>query len=129
MLSEAATIFTVHDIAASTAFYREGLGFTVSFEYGDPIFYVCLCRDGVSLHLVAENKTPRLPGNGAVCVFVKDVDALYAELISRGVSVLKPPKDYAYGMREFDLLDPDGNYLTFGMSSGSQIQQSASTSQ
>lgn len=116
MLTGAAAVFTVRDVAAATAYYRDGLGFTVSFEYGNPIFYVCLCRDDVNLHLIAEGKTKRQPGQAALCVFVKDVDAVYAELIGRGVEALKPHKDYDYGMREFNLLDPDGNQLFFGMS-------------
>lgn len=115
MLVGAATVFTVCDVAASTVFYRDALGFKVSFEYGTPVFYVCLCRDDVALHLIAESKTKRLPGHSALCVFVKDVDAVYAELTARGVVVIKPPADYDYGMREFDLHDPDGNYLVFGM--------------
>jgi uncharacterized glyoxalase superfamily protein PhnB len=49
-------------------------------------------------------------------VFVDDVDALHADLAARGANVLKPPQDYAYGMRDFDVADPDGNQLTFGMS-------------
>jgi uncharacterized glyoxalase superfamily protein PhnB len=48
---------------------------------------------------------------------VKDVDSLHAELAARGAKVLKPPQDYDYGMRDFDVLDPDGNQLTFGMGS------------
>jgi catechol 2,3-dioxygenase-like lactoylglutathione lyase family enzyme len=113
----AATIFTVRDIAAGLAHYRDVLGFTVAFEYGDPTYYACLCRDEVSLHLIATSGTKRAPGNGAICVFVKDVDALHAELLARGARILKPPQDYAYGMRDFDVLDPDGNQLVFGMES------------
>ena len=75
MLVGAAPVFTVRDIAASTGFYRDALGFTVSFEYGTPIFHVCLCRDDVALHLIAASETKRLPGHGALCVLVKDVDA------------------------------------------------------
>jgi len=29
--------------------------------------------------------------------------------------VLKPPQNYDYGMRDFDVVDLDGNQLTFGM--------------
>ena len=115
MLVGAATVLTVGDIAASTAYYRDALGFAVSFEYGDPTFYVCLCRDEVSLHLIATGEAGRPPGTGAVSVFVDDVDALHAELAGRGANVLKPPQDYDYGMRDFDVADPDGNHLTFGM--------------
>jgi uncharacterized glyoxalase superfamily protein PhnB len=42
---------------------------------------------------------------------------LYAELAERGANILKPPQDYPYGMRDFDVLDPDGNQVTFGMQS------------
>jgi uncharacterized glyoxalase superfamily protein PhnB len=115
MLVEAATILTVRDIAASIAHYRDVLGFAVTFQYGEPTFYAGLCRDDVSLHLRASKiNTQWVPGNGAVAVFVTDVDALHQELAARGAKVLEPPQDYAYGMRDFIVTDPDGNQLTFG---------------
>ena len=117
MMVGAATVFVVADIAKSTGHYRDVLGFTVTFEYGTPTFYVCLCRDEVALHLLAASETSRLPGNGGLCVFVRDVDAVHAELAARGASILKPPQNYDYGMRDFDVVDPDGNQLTFGTGS------------
>lgn len=114
-LAGAATIFVVKDIAASIVHYRDVLGFIVTFEYGAPLFYACLCRDEVALHLLAAHRTSRLPGNGAICVFVDDVDGIHAELVTRRANVLKPPQDYDYGMRDFDVVDLDGNHLTFGM--------------
>jgi catechol 2,3-dioxygenase-like lactoylglutathione lyase family enzyme len=115
MLTAAATVFTVKDIAASIAHYRDALGFSVTFQWGEPAFYACLCRDEVSLHLVAAGQTRRLPGNGAICIFVRDVDALHRELAARGAQIDKPPQDYAYGMREFNVSDLDGNQMFFGM--------------
>ena len=50
-------------------------------------------------------------------MFVSDVDAVYAELAARGAKVIKPPQNYHYGMRDFDVLDLDGNHLTFGKES------------
>jgi catechol 2,3-dioxygenase-like lactoylglutathione lyase family enzyme len=119
MLSGSATIFTVRDLAASVAHYRDVLGFAVTFQYGEPTYYyACLCRDAVSLHLRGAGKNARWTvGTGAIAVFVDDVDALHADLAARGANVLKPPQDYAYGMRDFDVADPDGNQLTFGMES------------
>lgn len=118
MLAGAATIFTVRDIAASLAYYRDMLGFDVSFQYGEPTYYACLCRDEVAVHLRAASENAGwVPGNGAFAVFVTDVDALHAELAARGARVLKPPQDYAYGMRDFGVADLDGNQLTFGMKS------------
>ena len=42
------------------------------------------------------------------------VDSVYAELAARGANVIKPPQNYDYGMRDFDVLDLDGNHHTFG---------------
>lgn len=92
MMTGAATVFTVRDIAASIAHYRDVLGFTVTFEYGKPTSYACLCRDQINLHLLAAHRTKRIPGNGGVTVFVNDVDLLRAELAARGAKVLKPPR-------------------------------------
>jgi catechol 2,3-dioxygenase-like lactoylglutathione lyase family enzyme len=115
MMVGAATVFVVSDIQNSLAHYRDVLGFSVTFQYGNPTFYVCLCRDEVALHLIAAHRTERLPGNGAICIFVRDVDAVHAEVAARGANIVKPPQDYDYGMRDFDVLDPDGNQLVFGM--------------
>ena len=117
MLIGAATVFVVGDITKSIAHYRDALGFEVTFQYGQPTFYACLCRDEVALHLLAAQETKRLPGNGGICVFVQDVDRVYAELVERGAKAIKPPQDYDYGMRDFDVVDLDGNHITFGMES------------
>ena len=117
MIVGAATVFVVSNVGTSVEHYRDVLGFTVTFQYGNPTFYVCLCRDEVGLHLLAAHETKRLPGNGGICVFVTDVDAVHAELVARGANVIKPPQNYDYGMRDFDVVDLDGNQLTFGMGS------------
>jgi catechol 2,3-dioxygenase-like lactoylglutathione lyase family enzyme len=113
MLIRAATVFTVRDLAASIAHYRDVLGFAVAFEYGAPAFYAGVYRDDVAIHLRSGARW--IPGNGAIAIFVDDVDALHSELIAAGAKLLKPPQDYPYGMRDFDVADPDGNELTFGM--------------
>src|SRR5262245_34742308 len=102
MMVGAATVFVVTDMARSVAYYRDMLGFDVTFQYGDPVFYTCLCRDEVALHLLASSDTQRLPGNSSICVFVRDVDNVYVELVTRGATPVKPPQNYGYGMRDFD---------------------------
>jgi catechol 2,3-dioxygenase-like lactoylglutathione lyase family enzyme len=115
MLAGSATVFVVSDITAGLAYYRDVLGFEVTFEYGEPLSYACLCRDEVALHLLASSSTKRLPGHGAICIFVRDVDQIYAEVSARGARLLNQPEDRDYGMRDFDVVDADGNQLTFGM--------------
>jgi catechol 2,3-dioxygenase-like lactoylglutathione lyase family enzyme len=76
MMHKSITVFTVKDVMESRAYYREKLGFDAAFEYGKPTFYVGLCSGNVTLHLIAASKTTRQPGQGAVSIFVDDVDAL-----------------------------------------------------
>ena len=114
----AATVFVVSDVQRSVAHYRDVLGFKVGFTYGDPVFYGGVERDDVTIHFQAARMTSRHAGQGAVNIFVTEVDALHDELESRGATVLQPPGDRPYGMRDFDIDDPDGNRLTFGMGIG-----------
>jgi uncharacterized glyoxalase superfamily protein PhnB len=116
-LCGAAPVLVVQDVLGSVEHYRDALGFRVVFTYGTPTFYAGVERDGVVIHLQAVARSTRQPGQGAVNVFVTDVDALYRELRSRGARALNEPKDYPYGMRDFDVIDLDGNQLCFGMES------------
>jgi len=115
MMHAATTIFTVRDIAASLAYYRDKLGFDIAFEYGAPIAYAGLCSGKVGLHLIPASRTPRQPGHGAVAIDVDDVDALHTDLVKRGATVLEAPANHDYGLRTFGVADPDGNVLLFGM--------------
>ena len=122
-LCGAATVFVVQDVLRSVEHYRDVLGFHTEFTYGKPTFYAGVERDDLVIHLQAASETKRQPGQGAVYVFVTDVDALYQELKSRGARTLNEPKDYPYGMRDFNINDIDGNQLCFGMES--KLQQTS----
>ena len=54
MLTGAATVFTVRDLGASIAHYRDVWGFAVIFQYGEPPYYACLCRDEVAIHFAQQ---------------------------------------------------------------------------
>ena len=116
-LCGAATVLVVRDVLRSVEHYRDVLGFRVEFTYGEPTFYAGVERDAVDIHLQAASETQRQPGHGGVNIFVTDVDGLYQELKGRGARTLNQPRDYPYGMRDFDVLDLDGNHLCFGMAS------------
>lgn len=120
LLVGSATVFVVQDVLRSVQHYCEVLGFHTEFTYGEPTFYAGVERDGVLIHLQAASETKRQPGHGALNVFVTDVDALYRELQSKGARTVKEPKDYPYGMRDFDIHDLDGNQICFGMESKQQ---------
>ena len=104
-------ILVVRDIQKSVAYYRDALGFTVDFTYGEPPSYAGVYRGSVLLHLQAESQADRPPGGSAVYLYVEDADRIYRELRERGARIEKEPQDYPYGLRDFDVRDLDGNRL------------------
>jgi RimJ/RimL family protein N-acetyltransferase/uncharacterized glyoxalase superfamily protein PhnB len=108
----AAPVFQVADLEASLQHYTEVLGFSYDFRFGD---YAGVQLGDVCLHLCGHTIHQRPVGGGTVYIFCAEpVDAYYAELTSRGATLIAPPKDYAYGMRDFIVADLDGNHLAFG---------------
>jgi uncharacterized glyoxalase superfamily protein PhnB len=110
-LTGLAAVLHVKDMQTSVAFYRDSLGFAVSFSWEDPPRYVCLCRDGVAIHL---NSYVPPDGTAHVCIFCTGIDALYAKFVASGVNMAEPIKNQSYGMRDFVVTDPDGHRLVFG---------------
>jgi len=106
-----AAVLHVKDMPAALAYYRDKLGFTVSFTWEDPPRYICLRLGDASIHL-SSHAPPAGPSH--VCIFCSGVDALHAQLVARGVKIEVPIADRPYGMRDFDIIDPDGHRLVFG---------------
>ena len=52
-------------------------------------------------------------GGGWLAFSTDDVDATYAELVSKGVEITPPPSDQSYG-RDMGLRDPFGNNIRIG---------------
>ena len=102
----------ITDYARSKRFYVEGLGFRIDwenrFDARDPVF-LQLTRDGLSLYLSEHSGDG--PVGALVHLYVPDVDAWHAEILSRGLTVAFPPRDEPWGNRDLRILDPDGNQL------------------
>ena len=116
-----APFFIVRDVPAALSFYRNHLGFNVTFEgpAGD-IFFGIVQRGAAMIMLKAVGVDP-LPNRGREAgarwdayLDVPDPDALAAEFSSRGVVFSEPLKDTDDGLRGFELEDADGYVLFFG---------------
>lgn len=106
-------VFTVSDVGASLAFYGGRLGFGERFRMGEPPDYAIIEREDVSLHLMPARQAPEGLGLSSIYVYVDDVGGLHGELLARGCPIEAGPEDFAYGMREMSVRDPDGNRITF----------------
>lgn len=97
------------DVAAGLAYYRDRLGFSVNYAQDD---LAVMDRDAVRVLLVARQPSHR--GIGSCYVYVRDADALWRELREKGAQVGAEPVSRPWGLREFEVRDPEGNRLTFG---------------
>jgi uncharacterized glyoxalase superfamily protein PhnB len=122
MFQTAVPLIQVRHSIAAEAFYCGCLGFRLLSswrpdETKDDPRYMTLSRDEAYLHVHSFQVGPA--GATAAYVFVDDVDSLYAELMSNGVSVSGPPIDQEWGTREIAVRDADRNVITFGQKRGS----------
>jgi uncharacterized glyoxalase superfamily protein PhnB len=105
-----AAVLYVKDFAKALAYYRDVLGFSGDFVWGNPPYYAVLCLGDAAVHLNANAPA----ATSIVCIFCTGVDALHAELAGRGATIKRAPQDEPYGMREFEVTDADGHCLVFG---------------
>jgi catechol 2,3-dioxygenase-like lactoylglutathione lyase family enzyme len=109
MLKQIMPELPLDDVAAGVAYFHDVLGFRINYQQDD---IGVMDRDAVRVLLIA--RTDRHTGIGSAYVYVQDADALHAELRVKGARVEGEPVDHPWGLRDFRVLDPEGNQITFG---------------
>jgi hypothetical protein len=110
-LIEATPTLRASDVTALAEWYRDKLGFAIMLSWGEPAEYARVQRDAVELGI---GRVGEQFGPSSVYAIVSGVDALYAEFVARGVTIGRAISNAPYRMRDFDLLDPEGNRICFG---------------
>ena len=120
-----APFFIVRDVPAALAFYRDRLGFEITFQGPEPndIFFG-IVRRGAAMIMVKSVGVEPVPnytrdvGKGwarwDAYLLVPDPDALAAEFQSRTVEFFQPLMDDDDDLRGFTVKDADGYVLYFG---------------
>lgn len=110
----------VTDMQAALDHYRETLGFSVAFVWGEPPFYAQVVRDGAKLNLrhvdgpVFSEALRKAEGEVlSATVATDDVEGLYAEIADMGVTFHQPLRTEPWGARTFIVADPSGNLILF----------------
>jgi uncharacterized glyoxalase superfamily protein PhnB len=107
-------VFHVEDVESAVRFYIDILGFVQSFRYGT---YVGLKIGKCEIHICPPGDDGPRTGGGSAYVICDEVDDYFAKVIAAGAKPKSQPADRMYGMRDFLILDPDGNQLSFGCDS------------
>jgi len=125
-ISGIAPFFIVKDVPAALKFYRDRLGFDITFQgpSEDDIFFGIVERGGAMIMLKAigvdpvPNYTRDIKKGIArwdAYLHVPDPDALAAEFSLRNVEFFQPiNEDGDDGLRGFEVKDADGYILFFG---------------
>ena len=127
-ISGIAPFFIVRNVPTALAFYRDRLGFDITFQgpSEDDIFFGIVKRGAAMIILKAigvdpvPNYTRDIKQGIArwdAYLYVPDPDALAAEFLSRHVEffrTLKDSEDGDDGLRGFEVKDADGYILFFG---------------
>lgn len=121
----ASPLFIVRNVSETLAFYRDLLGFDITFQGPEPddIFFGIVQR-GKAMLMFKDIGVEPIPahtrdiGKGNVrwdvYIYVPDPDALAEEFATRVVGFQAPLKDTHDGLRGFEIKDVDGYVLFFG---------------
>lgn len=106
-------VFTVEDLPAALDYFQHVLGFAVAWTWGTPPDRASVCRDNVEITL---SKRGLVDSHGPSRIFIQitDIDDYYATIEKAGAAIDVPLGDREYGMRDFHLIDPSGNQISFG---------------
>jgi catechol 2,3-dioxygenase-like lactoylglutathione lyase family enzyme len=124
-ISAIAPFFIVKNVPTALSFYRDRLGFDISFQgpSDNDIFFGIVQRGAAMIMLkdIGVNPVPNYTRNikqgiarWDAYLYVPDPDALAEEFSSRNVEFFAPLKDTEDGLRGFELKDADGYMLFFG---------------
>lgn len=115
------TRLLIQDYQACLQFYRDILGFTVTWDDGDYAGFqdgdmrlAIFKREMMSEAIGTTEKISNVIGQDKfVLIFeVSDVDNYYRQLTEKGVQFAKVPQDYpGWGIRAAYFRDPDGNLI------------------
>ena len=117
MLTDINPKLPMRNKAITRDYYLNELGFE---EYGSADFdgYLMVQKDSIQIHFFEFKELDSKENYGQVYIRTDDIDKLYQSLVDKKISIHPngPLEIKPWGQKEFSLLDPDNNLLTFGQS-------------
>ena len=117
MLTDINPKLPMRDKALTRDFYINKLGFE---NLGNADFdgYLMMQKDNIQIHFFEFKELAPKENYGQVYIRTNEIDKLYQLMLDKKLSIhpagkleIKP-----WGQKEFSMLDPDNNLLTFGQS-------------
>ena len=115
MLNGISPKLPMRDKLKTKDYYLNKLGFKEIGDYGD---YLLIQKDDIEIHFFEFKGLNPKENYGQVYIRTNDIESLYSTLVANNISIHPngPLESKPWGQKEFALLDPDNNLLTFGQS-------------
>lgn len=113
MLTDIHPKLPMRDKAITKDFYLNNLGFKEVNDYGD---YLMVGKDNIEIHFFEFKELDPKENYGQIYIRTNDIDKLYQLLLDTNTAI-RPNghlQTKPWGQKEFAILDPDNNLLTFG---------------
>jgi len=101
----------MRDKGATKEFYINKLEFREISDYGD---YLMIEKDDIEIHFFEFKALDPKENYGQVYIRTNDIDKLYYSLDTNAIHPNGKLETKPWGQKEFSMLDPDSNLLTFG---------------
>jgi hypothetical protein len=115
MLTDINPKLPMRDKGATRDYYINKLGFK---EFGNADYdgYLMVEKDQIQIHFFEFKGLDPKENYGQVYIRTNDIDKLYQSMLDNKVTIHPngPLQAKPWGQKEFALLDPDNNLLTFG---------------
>ena len=98
---------------ATKDYYINKLGFKLVGDYSD---YLLFHKDDIEIHFFQFTDIEPKDNYGQVYFRTNDIEALYQSFLDNKIEIHPnaPLETKPWGQKEFSLIDPDNNLLTFG---------------
>ena len=115
MLTDINPKLPMRDKNVTREFYVNELGFN-EFGSADYNGYLMMEKDRIQIHFFEFTALDPKENYGQVYIRTDNIDTLYQSLLDNKVSIHPngPLEIKPWGQKEFSVLDPDNNLLTFG---------------
>lgn len=115
MLTAISPKLPMRNKAATREFYIEKMGFSF-FGNADYDGYLMVVKDSIEIHFFEFKELNPFENYGQVYIRTNNIEEWYKLAIDKNLMLPKAGhlETKPWGMKEFSLLDPDHNLLTFG---------------
>jgi hypothetical protein len=117
MLTDINPKLPMRDKTLTREFYIDKLGF---HQFGDADYdgYLMVQKDHIQIHFFEYKNLDPKENYGQVYIRTNQIDELYQSMLDKKLSIHPAGhlQEKPWGQKEFSMLDPDNNLLTFGQS-------------